>query len=847
MGHRIAYAVVGHNEAGTLRTALGQVFDAARGDDEVWYVDSGSTDSSIEIAENAGARVLRAPLGKGRAVHAALGRCGGEFVCLVDADIIHSERNIAATLRDALEDEPADLLIGEYDEPERRRVVTPWIYRPLVSALFPEVASLQLRNPLSGFRVLRSGLDLPPIPPGYGVETHVDLVVVLDGGRVGRCRVGRFEGPLRDYANVPVIAADVAAAVLDLAVDRGRLGRAERRVWDAWVADVIDVVRDQPPAGADDAQFLADLAAVASRPLPPRRDTRVGRAARALRRWTSAREPGRLGASDRAGPTVGSPPTITGYLDSPVDHDEVRGGVVTVEGWIAPARRIDRVEITVEGQAAERARLFARSRPDVVEHLGDPTAAMAAFWHVVDLGDRSAGSRLRLSVDVVHAGGRTRLAEREVVVGSADPETTDDADRAWLVALRARASIAVGPRVPAEGLNLLVVTHDLGVGGAQLWLWEILRRLVTEPDVACTVVAPDDGPLRRELEAVGARVHLCGEVPAGAPAYESMVRELAQVAGAERCNVALVNTLGAFVGVDVAEVCGIPAVLAVHEHYPLAVFLATAFDSVVDSHVAGRARASLGMAKAVCFVSDATSRLHGADSGIAPERNLRIDYGIDLLALHDQRQAIDRAALRELHGFATGSVVVLCVGTVEPRKAQTSLLLAFDRVADDHPDAQLVVVGMHDSAYGRGLVELTRALGREGQVRLVDLTPDVTSWYAMADALVLASDAESLPRVILEAMALGVPVLSTDVAGVSELVDDGATGLLCEARDVSALEHGLRRMLEMSGEQRHALAERAVGLIGADRDIGSYTAVFAALLRGLAADPDRSPRALLPA
>jgi glucosyl-3-phosphoglycerate synthase len=264
----ITFAVVGHDEAATLANVLEQVHEAARPGDEIWFVDSASSDGSAAIARQMDVEVLRAPLGKGRAVATVLHRVRSGFVCLIDADIIESEHNIARRLREGIEDEPVDLLIGEYQEPERRRVVTPSVFRPLVAALFPEVAALDLGHPLSGFRVIRAGLDLSPLPGGYGVETHVLLAVAVGGGRVGRIPVGRFRGPLRDYRNIPTIAAEVAAAVLDMAERRERIPPGERPAWDAWVSPVVDLVERQPPVGDDDTDFLEELAVAAGRPLP---------------------------------------------------------------------------------------------------------------------------------------------------------------------------------------------------------------------------------------------------------------------------------------------------------------------------------------------------------------------------------------------------------------------------------------------------------------------------------------------------------------------------------------------------------------------------------------------------
>jgi len=256
--------VVGHNEAATLGKVLEQCRAAARSGDSVWFVDSASTDSSAAVAAEAGARVLPAPLGKGRAVAAAIARHGEGWLILVDADVQESAVSIPAALREAAARSTADMIVGQVESPGKRRSVTPHLYEPLVRALFPETPDLD--RPLSGFRALRAGLPLRDLPGGYGIEVHLNVQVALIGGRIETLPLGDHRGPIRGYAHIGRAAREIADALLDLATASGRI--TDRRAWAAWTARVLTVIDDQPGEGVDDTAYFRALRAAAEAPLP---------------------------------------------------------------------------------------------------------------------------------------------------------------------------------------------------------------------------------------------------------------------------------------------------------------------------------------------------------------------------------------------------------------------------------------------------------------------------------------------------------------------------------------------------------------------------------------------------
>jgi glycosyltransferase involved in cell wall biosynthesis len=262
----VTFAIIGRNEALRLPAALRDACEAARPGDRVIFVDGSSSDGSAEIARARGVEVVSAPPGKGRAMELALRVAEGRYVCFFDADLDRSERNIARVLRDVLEvDDPA-MLVAAVSEPARPLVVA--IYPTLVGALVPEALEAAGPAPLSGFRAVSLDVDTGPLPPRYGAETYLNLRLVLEGKRVTSIAAGDYEGPIRGYANIPAIAADLTSAILDAAETYGRLATSLRPRWEAWTAPMIGLTLEAVEDPSRAAELTKRLAELAARPLP---------------------------------------------------------------------------------------------------------------------------------------------------------------------------------------------------------------------------------------------------------------------------------------------------------------------------------------------------------------------------------------------------------------------------------------------------------------------------------------------------------------------------------------------------------------------------------------------------
>lgn len=156
--------------------------------------------------------------------------------------------------------------------------------------------------------------------------------------------------------------------------------------------------------------------------------------------------------------------------------------------------------------------------------------------------------------------------------------------------------------------------------------------------------------------------------------------------------------------------------------------------------------------------------------------------------------------------------LIVTVGRYVPEKNQALLLDAVARLRADHPRLRLLIVG--HGVLEQDLRAHVAALGLEQVATITGERSDAVDITAAADVFALSSDSEGLPLVLLEAMALGTPVVSTDAGGVRDAIVDGVTGLLVPVGDVSRLAEGVHHLLtdrelaaRLSNEARSTLAE----------------------------------------
>lgn len=235
-----------------------------------------------------------------------------------------------------------------------------------------------------------------------------------------------------------------------------------------------------------------------------------------------------------------------------------------------------------------------------------------------------------------------------------------------------------------------------------------------------------------------------------------------------------------------------------------------------------------GWASSVIFVSELQRRFF-SDLGVRPRRSEVVHNGIDLARFSADAVKAQGRRLRTELGFAADDLVIGLCAVFREEKRHVDLLEALARLRARGIPARLLLVG---DGPMRGQIEACRdRLGLDGAVLLAGFQEDVRPYVAACDVMTLTSHTETFPIATLETMALGKALVSSDVGGMREQIDDGVNGLLYPAGDIDALATALARCAD--APLRSRLARGALATVRERFDleqmVGRYEAIFSDL------------------
>lgn len=236
---------------------------------------------------------------------------------------------------------------------------------------------------------------------------------------------------------------------------------------------------------------------------------------------------------------------------------------------------------------------------------------------------------------------------------------------------------------------------------------------------------------------------------------------------------------------------------------PLAALLGVPFIFNYDHNDMYRAQQKLrllldrlanGLTDHIVAVSASTRDFLIRQEGVPAEKITLIYNGVDLERFQPAPDAAPRAAWRRAWGLPEYAPVVAGVGRLRPQKNFPLFLRAAREVLREIPQANFVIAG---EGPDRGDLEnLARDLGIAPQVHFLGYVSEMAALYAAVDVLLMTSLAEGTPLTVLEAMAMGVPVVATRVDGMAEVLEDGVDAYLVSLGDVAACAQRTCRLLQ---------------------------------------------------
>jgi glycosyltransferase involved in cell wall biosynthesis len=325
--------------------------------------------------------------------------------------------------------------------------------------------------------------------------------------------------------------------------------------------------------------------------------------------------------------------------------------------------------------------------------------------------------------------------------------------------------------IQPTAVTVCQILHGLNVGGAEVLAARLARQL-REVYRFVFVCLDELGTLGEALRDEGFPVEVIGRRPG---LDFRCARRLADIMRRERVDLVHAHQYTPFFYGAVARVFYRRLPMLMTEH-------GRAFPDYPRRKRMLANRVLLARRDRVVGVGQSVRRALIANEGFPAARVGVIFNGIDMYQFTVRR---DREAVRRELGLGPENLVILQVARLDPLKDHATAIRVINHLAHRNPDSRLILVGQGPEE--TAIREKVEAWGLTDRVRFLGLRTDVARLLSAADLFLLTSVSEGIPLVLIEAMAAGLPVVSTDVGGVGEVVEDGRTGLLAPSGDDGAL------------------------------------------------------------
>ncbi len=362
--------------------------------------------------------------------------------------------------------------------------------------------------------------------------------------------------------------------------------------------------------------------------------------------------------------------------------------------------------------------------------------------------------------------------------------------------------------------RVLHVLDSLAVGGLELALLGLIERTGDrfEHSVCCI---RDLGALMDRFANAGAGITLVGK---RVGRDRSVPWRIARLCRALRPHIVHTRNWATIDGVVAARLARVPVVIH-GEH---------GRDDAEDAAPSRRqvriCRLLFRFVNRIVVVSKRLQRWLVEELAVRPRKVVFIPNGVDTERF---RPSAHRDRLRRTRGYEPAHVLIGALGRLQAIKDYATLIAAFETVLRRQPEARLVIVG--DGPERASLADEVDRRRLRHAVRLAGHQDDVEEWLAAMDLFVHPSLMEGTSNALLEAMAVGLPVVAGQVGGNPEIVVDGVTGRLVPIRDPAALAAAMRfYSVDVDARRQHGATGRARVAQGYSMDamVAGYTAVY---------------------
>lgn len=232
----------------------------------------------------------------------------------------------------------------------------------------------------------------------------------------------------------------------------------------------------------------------------------------------------------------------------------------------------------------------------------------------------------------------------------------------------------------------------------------------------------------------------------------------------------------------------------------------------------------IGFLNTRCYADSHSQRQFLIDEGIISEQKIHVLghgslAGVDTVRFDRNRWSEpERQDIRRQYSISPETKIVLFLGRIARDKGIRELLMAFEQLIVDGKDCHLLLVGPSDEECGGESFLPSGTPHAAKRIQSVGYTDCPERFLAIADILCLPSYREGFGTVVIEAAAMGVPVVGTRINGLKDAVVNGETGMLVESHDAKALYEAIATLLSSPAQLArlgHAARERARRLFDA--------------------------------